>query len=458
MIQFLNNFWIAFTTENPSLINLSFIPLSFIENYLLMSLFLNALNVNTDKKSKVIYTSFMALIAIINSYIIPSPFNVIVNYICVLLLVKLIFKLNWLKSFMALVISTFIFGLLNILLQNPFMFIFNVDVNTISVVPIYRISYLLILYAFLFLISLFLKNFKRIKFNLDLFDNLDKNTIIILFINLLLGLLTLCMQLFITTYYVDILPISITLLNFVILTFFLLFSIFSFSRMIKLSITRRDLQNAEEYNKSLQILYDKVKGFKHDSDNIISTLGGYLDNNDINGAKSYFYEVKRDCKITNNLAVLNPSIINDPGIYSLLNNKYFKASELGINISLELFLDLSTLKVNTYKFSRAIGILLDNAIEAASECNEKIIRIVFRRENKNKRALIIVENTYSNKDVNTEEIFKKGVSGKEKHSGIGLWEIRNYIRKTPNLNLFTTKDDKFFKQQLEIYDEIRNIF
>ena len=126
-------------------------------------------------------------------------------------------------------------------------------------------------------------------------------------------------------------------------------------------------------------------------------------------------------------------------------------------MTIEFFLDLSTLKINTYKFSRILGILLDNAIEASSTCDEKVIRIVFRRENKNNRSLVKIENTYANKNVNTEEIFNKGVSGKEKHSGIGLWEVRNYIKKSNNLNLFTTKNKKFFIQQLEIYDEIRSV-
>lgn len=35
--------------------------------------------------------------------------------------------------------------------------------------------------------------------------------------------------------------------------------------------------------------------------------------------------------------------------------------------------------------------------------------------------------------------------------GLGLWEIRQILKKHNNLNLYTSKDDKLFKQQLEIY-------
>ena len=114
-------------------------------------------------------------------------------------------------------------------------------------------------------------------------------------------------------------------------------------------------------------------------------------------------------------------------------------------------LDLSTLKMKIYEFARILGILLDNAIEANSECDEKIINITFRNDPKNNRQLIKIENAYSNKEVDTERIFEKGISEKENHTGLGLWEVRKIIKKNNNINLFTSKTDKFFSQQLELY-------
>ena len=136
----------------------------------------------------------------------------------------------------------------------------------------------------------------------------------------------------------------------------------------------------------------------------------------------------------------------------MLNNKYFKATNAGIKFELDFFLDLNTLQVNNYKFSRILGVLLDNAIEEAEKCDEKIIKVSFRRENKNHRAVFLVQNTYTNKNVNIEEIFKKGFSGKQNHSGIGLWEVRKYVKNSKNLDLYTFKNDKFFSQELTIYD------
>ncbi len=457
MIQFLNNIWVALNTSNLTLVNILTIPLYPIEIFLLMNLFLTVLNVVATTKQKITYIIVITTVSMLSLNFIPEPFYIIINYISVLLCINLIFKLNMLKSFIAFVLSTFIFALLNVLFQNPYLTILNITFDTFMNVAIYRIPYLLFLYFILFIFSIILKKVKNIKITLDLLDNLDRNTVILLYINLIIGFVTLCIQLIITTFYIDIVPLIITLLSFILLISFLLLSIYSFTRIIKLSVTTKNLENAEEYNKSLEILYDQVKGFKHDFDNIISTLDGYISTNDINKIKAYFSEIKKDCKLTNDISLLNPRLINNPGIYSLLNNKYFKASTLGVSMNIEFFLDLNTLNVNMYKFSRILGILLDNALEAASICDEKIVRIIFRRETNNRRNIIIIKNTYSNKDVNTDEIFKKGFSGKENHSGIGLWEVKNYIKKSQNLNLFTSKNNKYFSQQLEIYDELRSV-
>ena len=452
MMQFLNNIWIALSTENVELLNILFIPAGFIEHYLFMTLFLTIFSVTPKLKQKLIYVFSVLIISLFTLNFIFSPFNVLINYLCMILLIKLIFNLNWLKSFMSLIFSSFTFGLLNVLLQNPYITIFNISTNTFINTPIYRITYLLIVYTIVFIIYLCLKNFKNLHINLEFLNNLDKKTLIVLYINLFIGFLTLCIQLITTAFYIDIVPIIISIFNFILLISFLLLSIYSFTRMIKLANTRKDLQSAEEYNKSLEILYDKVKGFQHDFNNIVSTIDGYIESKDIVGLQNYFVSVKKDCKITNNLSILNPRIINNPGIYSLLNNKYFKATKKDVSFNIEFFLDLKKLNVNFYELSRILGILIDNAIEEAEKCTEKIVQIIFRRENRNHKSLIIVKNTYLNKNVDTEKIFEKGISSKNNHSGIGLWEVRNYVTKSKNLDLFTTKNSQFFIQELSIFD------
>ena len=452
MTQFFNNIWLALCSENASLLNILMIPINIIESYLSMKIFLIIFNVNASKKQTMLYVISTVIVSRLNAYFMIEPFNVLLNYISIIILTKLIFGFSILKCFLSLITSSFVFGIISTFIQKPYITLLGITAESLTTVPIYKLSFLMILYISIYILLLLLKKLKNINFSFDVFDSLDKKTLRILYANIFIGFLTLGIQLINTTFYMDIVPYIITILSFILLIAFLILSIYSFTRIIKLANTRRDLESAEEYNKSLEILYDNVKGFKHDFDNIVSTLDGFIENNDMNGLKDYFEEVKKDCKITNNLAILNPRIINNPGIYSLLNSKYFKATNSGITFDIDFFLDWNKLKINTYEFSRIIGILIDNAIEEAEKCEDKIVKISCIRENRNNRVVITLQNTYSNKNVNTEKIFDKGESGKENHSGIGLWEVRNYIRKSKNLDLFTTKNNEFFTQELSIYD------
>ena len=97
------------------------------------------------------------------------------------------------------------------------------------------------------------------------------------------------------------------------------------------------------------------------------------------------------------------------------------------------------------------GILMDNALEAARECKEKTINVRIFNDSKISRQVLLIENTYRDKTVDTEKIFQKGFSSKPHNTGLGLWEVRQILKKHNNLNLYTSNDNKFFRQQLEIY-------
>ena len=359
-----------------------------------------------------------------------------------------LFKLNILQTLIAVFVPLIIYALVGTLLINPFLSILHISYQDTETIPIYRIIYLSIMYFIIFMIILLLKYYK---IKLEIFDDIDKKSKNILLINSILGFMALAIQLIITIYYTDILPVVITFLSFLFLLAYISISIYSLTRVIKLTQTTKRLENAEEYNKTLRILHDNVRGFKHDFDNIVTTIGGYIKTNDMNGLKQYYIELEDDCQRASNLYILNPEIINNPGIYNLLNTKYKEAESKNIKVNMSLLLDLNDLKMKIYEFARILGILLDNAIEASELCDDKIINIIFRDDDKKHRQLIIIENTYKNKDVNIVKIFGKGISEKENHTGLGLWEINKILRKNNNVSLFTSKNEKYFSQQLEVY-------
>ena len=447
-MEILNNIWIALSTPNESLLNILSIPLYFVEAFLTMYLFLNVIGIDSTRKQRVTYIIVFPVLGLLTMKLIPDPFNIYINYLVMFTLICTIFKGPIIKKCLSLLISLVIFNLAGALILNPFIRIFRINSDELAVIPIYRLSYALILYTVVIVSTLI---FRAKNLKLNFLDDIDTKSKYIIVINFILGILTIIIQSVTLYYFVDSLPLVLTFLNFMTFLSFFVISIYSITRVFKLFLARKELESEKAYNKTLRILHDSVRGFKHDFDNTVTTIGGYIRTNDMEGLKNYYLQLEDDCQKVNTLYVLNPEIINNDGIYNLLTTKYHEAEEKDIKVTITVLLDLGNLKMRIYDFARILGILLDNAIEASSESDEKIINITFRNDSKNSRQLIIIENSYKDKNIDTDKIFEKGISGKENHTGLGLWEVRQILKKTNNANLFTSKTDELFSQQLEIY-------
>lgn len=440
--------WNALTTENVELIKILNIPLAFLEAYVTMLLFTTILNIKSNKKQKLAFVFTFSIIAIIANLFIPSPFNTVINILSFPILVIFIFKVNLLKAIVAEIIPYIISFLLTYQLSELYKAFFNIAMEIANTTPIYRISFSLLVQLLSFIIYIVLK---KCNININFIETLKKSNKNILLLNYIFGILIIFIQFYIQMYYNNILPIYLTLFSTISVLVYFFISFYSLSRTIKLEETSRDLEGEKLVNKSLTILHDNIRAFKHDFNNIVQAIGGYITTNDMEGLKKYYSQLLDDCQRVNNLTTLSPEVINNPAIYSILASKYHKADELGIKINLEIFLDLNTLKVKIYELTRIMGILLDNAIEATLECDEKLINVTMRKDTAHHRDLLIIENTYLNKDINLDKIFEKSYTTKPNNTVLGLWEVRQILKKNNNLNLFTTKDDKMFKQQLEIY-------
>ena len=247
----------------------------------------------------------------------------------------------------------------------------------------------------------------------------------------------------------------ITFSSLTTLLIYFFISIYSLIRTNKLEKTTQDLENEKLYNKTITILYDNIREFRHNYNNTIQAIEGYITENNMDGLKTYFKDVLSLSQTSNTLATLNPELINNPAVYSILTSKYYQSEELDIKMNIEVFSDLENLNIKTYDLSLILGILLDNAIEAANKSVERQINIIIRKDNKASRNLIIIENSYTNKNIDIDRIFEKGYTSKKSNDknnhGLGLWNVRKILKKNNNLNLFTTKNNEWFKQQLEIY-------
>ena len=440
--------WMALTTPNEDLINILSIPLTILELTVQILFSTTVLGIKFTRRQLLIYIFSMYFISILSNSPILYNISKFINVIMCPILVILIFKTSILKAITVEILPLIVIAIFEPIYVKVLTVTFNIQYVDISYTPIFRILFVFVMYLTIYILY---RIFKHINFNIKLLDNMDKKSKIILVINSAFGIISICTQLYLFKFYSENMSYVFTIISLISLIAYFFISMYSLTKTTELQITEQNLEEAQLYNKSLKILHDNVRAFKHDFSNIVQAIGGYIGTNDMEGLKTYYSQLLGDCQKVNNLYTLSPEVINNPAIYSLLTSKYHKADELGIKINLEVFLNLNELNMKIYEFTRALGILMDNAIEAASECDEKIINVEIRKDFKVNRQLLIIENTYKEKDVDLDKIYEKGYSSKPNNTGLGLWEVRQIMKKNNNLNLYTTKNDEFFNQQLEIY-------
>lgn len=444
-----SNIWTAISTPNEGLVNIMLIPCSILESYLLVQIFTNILHIKKRKFSTLLYVIVSVLGSFITRNYIPEPFNAFLNYFIMFFAIIIIFKTSILKSILAVIIPVIMFALIGSLVLNPLVKAINIDYQIASNIPIYRITYILASYL---VVAIFILILKHRNIYLKVLDDLDKKSKIILIANFILAITVFGIQAVIISFYYNYLPVIISFLGFLSLLAYFIISIYTLTRVTQLTLTKRQLENEKEYNETLQILHDNIRGFKHDYDNTVAAIGGYIKTNDLDGLKQYYSQLEDECLKVNRMYMLNPNIINNPGIYSLLTTKYNEAEELNIKMNITVLWDLSKINMKIYEFTKIFGILIDNAIDAAKESEEKIINVTFKDDEKNNMQYLKIENSYKDKNVDLNAIFEKGKTSKENHTGLGLWEIRKILKSNNNLNLHTTKDVKYFSQQFEIYN------
>ena len=216
----------------------------------------------------------------------------------------------------------------------------------------------------------------------------------------------------------------------------------------------RELENLKEYTENLEKVYTDMRKFRHDYINIISSMAGFIEDRDIDGLAEHFNKniYPLNNKMNNNnykLGLLKN--IERSEIKGLISSKIIHAQELGIEVGIDIVDSIDNIKMDIIDFTRSIGIIIDNAVEAAIESENKILNIAFI--NKNKSIIVVVENTFPSELPPIYKMFRYGFSTKGDNRGIGLSNLREITNKYKNVSLETiVKEDKFV-QNLTIYNE-----
>jgi len=269
-MEIFQTIWTALSTPNEALTKLLIAPTTIIELTVTMLLYSTVLNFNSTKKQKVLYVTLLSTWSIISSIILSPMVSKTINTFIFPLAIMLFFNVSFLKSIVAEIISFFSMTIAESLFLKVYLSIFSITLEVANTTPIYRITFALVMYMFIYILYRLAKHFSV---NIKLFDNINKKSKILLIIGFILGILNIVIQNYVNLYYTNILPAMITILSsFTLLAFFII-SLYSIIKTGQLQLASQNLEEAQLYNKSLKILHDNVRAFKHDFGNIVQAIG-----------------------------------------------------------------------------------------------------------------------------------------------------------------------------------------
>ena len=238
---------------------------------------------------------------------------------------------------------------------------------------------------------------------------------------------------------------------FIISTILIVNIIKSHMEKVNLDIRQDSYNRLQEYTNQIENMYSSLRSFKHDYSNIMLSMSGYIEANDMDGLKEYFDKeiLPLRKKITKNTAHINQLMnIKTTELKSIISSKLLYAIELNINVNIEVTDEIVSLPIDTLDLCRVIGIFLDNAIEATLETDQPSIR--FALINLETEYIFVISNTFLEKGIPYAALAKPNVSTKGANRGIGLYNAHEIISRYNHAFLDTEIQDKIFVQRLQL--------
>lgn len=388
--------------------------------------------------------------------IIPSAFlyfyigSISILYLLIGCGVFLFYKVKWysiitvLSSSILMFFTNFIAFVVEVLIQKIIYTFVLVDI-------VHTLTFALISITFAYSLKFLLKKLKQS------YLSINKNYLIIISIVLVFSFIILYLYSKVQTVNISSLKIYGLIFIGIIIFFITLIIIISRYTLRELRY-RRNMEEIEtyyEYTLQIESINNKMRKFRHDYVNILTTMSEYIRENDMDGLKTYFNDnivPMKDNLQMNSIKINGTDNLKVRAIKGLVTTKILQAQEKNIPISIEVPELIDHIEMNTVDLSRIIGIIIDNAIEASEELEDALIRIAFI--NVETSVMFIVMNKCKEDMPKIHELFQDSFSTKGDNRGLGLTTLKEITDTTENVLLDTTIENGYFVQKVEIINNM----
>lgn len=246
---------------------------------------------------------------------------------------------------------------------------------------------------------------------------------------------------------------SLIFLSYLVLNVIITYFFFkNLKKEFEYEYNKNNLKTLKGYVNTIENINNDMRKFKHDYINILSTLNVYIENEDSDGIKSFFYNEVLPFKV--NVTEKNQRLgllknIKIDALKGVLFSKIMKAYEMNVDLYLDISEEINRISMEYIDLSIIVGNLFDNAIEEAGKCTSPKIKFgVIRKEHS---VIIVIINSCREDTPPIYKMFKEGFSTKGEDRGLGLSNIKSIINKKYDnavLNTYIEKNE--FKQELII--------
>lgn len=329
--------------------------------------------------------------------------------------------------------------ILSFIIQNLYFTIFYLFTSELDK---WRIT-TFVLYIITILLVNIILGFYRRKRSLNLEKYIEENLVISNIVINIFIFFTIFKYIYDSNRFSNIMVIEVNVL--ILISVFL--NISFYKSIYKKVLKNKNMEVKNTYNPLLDSIIQNIKANEHEYKNHINMIYSTIQVSESipeirERTSKYINLIQNKNSLANMLDI--DSIITKAVLYS----KIVECENLGIKLNYQIKSNIEESKLEDTEITILLSNLLNNAIEATKNAENKEINIAIT---KMERYRIEIKNNISGLNINNEDLekfFKKGFSSKGDNRGYGLYNVKKIVNKYNGIIYSRVIDDFFI---IEIY-------
>lgn len=217
----------------------------------------------------------------------------------------------------------------------------------------------------------------------------------------------------------------------------------------QLALQQQEQEITREYMTQMEDLYQDMCSFRHDYKNILSTMEYYMEHKELDKLEEYFRQeiLPTASSLPGQDFILGRlTQVQVAPIKSLLCSKLCSCQNKQIPFTLSIPEPVTHFPMDVLSLSQILGILLDNAMEAALQTEKPYLEIILLPQEEH--IYIEIKNSTLPLTVPISDLSRRGFSTKKGHTGLGLHTVQKFLAPLDHVQFSLEVQDSIFSAKL----------